>query len=82
MRQDWAHTRSVLMSVLGTLKKRKVDVMAHLKGVLDKFATDLQQDPFPCSSQQVPPRTVRIPMAARSFLDKYENTYIISDNYE
>jgi hypothetical protein len=35
------------MSVLHTLKKRQVDVVAHLKGVLDHLATDLHQDPFP-----------------------------------
>jgi transposase len=42
-----ARTRGILMSVLHTLKKRQVDVVAHLKRVLDQLATDLRQDPFP-----------------------------------
>jgi transposase len=42
-----ARTRGILMSVLHTLKKRQVDVVAHLKWVLDQLATDLRQDPFP-----------------------------------
>ena len=42
-----AHTRGVLMTVLCTLKKRGVDVTAHLKGVLDRLAEDIHQDPFP-----------------------------------
>lgn len=42
-----AHTRGILMSVLHTLKKRQVDVVAHLKGVLDRLADDLHQDPWP-----------------------------------
>jgi len=33
--------------VLCTLKKRGVDVTAHLKGVLDRLAEDIHQDPFP-----------------------------------
>jgi len=41
-----AHRRGILMSVLHTLKKRHVDVMAHLKGALDQLATDLHQAPF------------------------------------
>ena len=36
-----------LMTVLPTLKKRHVDVVAHLKGALDHLATDLHHDPFP-----------------------------------
>jgi transposase len=36
-----AHTRGMLMSVLHTLKKRQVDVVAHLKAVLDELALDL-----------------------------------------
>ena len=43
----WAHTRGVLMTVLPTLKKRHVDVVAHLNGALDYLATDLHHDPFP-----------------------------------
>jgi transposase len=42
-----AHTRGVLMTVLYSLKKRGVDVSAHLKAVLDELAKDIQQDPFP-----------------------------------
>jgi hypothetical protein len=42
-----AHTRGVLMTVLGTLKKRGVDVATHLKHVLDELAKNIQQDPFP-----------------------------------
>jgi len=35
------------MSVLHTLKKRKVEAVAHLKEGLDHLATDLHQDPIP-----------------------------------
>jgi transposase len=42
-----AHTRGILMSVWHTLKKQQVDVVAHLKGVLDQLAMDFCQDPFP-----------------------------------
>jgi hypothetical protein len=42
-----AHTRGILMSVLQTLKKRGDDVVAHLKGVLDRLADDIHQDPWP-----------------------------------
>jgi len=42
-----AHTRGILMSVLHTLKKRQVEVVAHLKGVLDQLAINIHQDPFP-----------------------------------
>jgi transposase len=42
-----AHTRGILMTVLHTLKKRQVDVVAHLKEVLDRLADDMSQDPFP-----------------------------------
>jgi transposase len=41
-----AHTRGILMTVLHTLKKQQVDVVAHLKGVLDRLAADRSQDPF------------------------------------
>lgn len=34
------------MSALHTLKKRHMDVAAHLKRVLDQLALDLHQDPF------------------------------------
>jgi hypothetical protein len=43
----WAHTRGVLMTVLPTMKKRHVDVVALLKGSLDHLATDVHHDPFP-----------------------------------
>lgn len=33
-------------TVLHTLTKRQVDVVAHLKGVLDQLAIDTHQDPF------------------------------------
>jgi hypothetical protein len=42
-----AHTRGILMSVLHTLKKRHMDVVAQLKRVLDQLAFNLYQDPFP-----------------------------------
>jgi len=42
-----AHTRSILMTVLHTLKKRKIDVSAHLKCVLDQLARNISLDPFP-----------------------------------
>ena len=41
-----AHTRGVLMSGLHTLQKRQVDVVAHLKSVLDQLAIASYQDPF------------------------------------
>jgi len=52
-----AHTRGVLMSVLHTLKKRHVEVVAHLKGVLDHLALDIHQDPFPLLFPAGPPET-------------------------
>jgi hypothetical protein len=42
-----AHTRGGLRSALHTLKKRRVDVVAHLQAVLDQLALDSHQDPFP-----------------------------------
>jgi transposase len=42
-----AHTRGLLMSVLHTLKKRGGDVVAHRKGVLDRLADEIHQDPWP-----------------------------------
>lgn len=50
-----AHTRGVLMTVLGTLKKRGVDVATHLKQVLDELAKDIHQDPFPLLFLRDPP---------------------------
>jgi transposase len=49
-----AHTRGVLMSVLHTVKKRQVDVVAHLKAVLDPLALDIHQDPFPLLFPEAP----------------------------
>lgn len=42
-----AHTRSVLMTVLHSLKKRKIDVAGHLKNILDQLSQDMSRDPFP-----------------------------------
>jgi transposase len=42
-----AHTRGILMTVLHTLKKREVDVVAYLKAELDRLAANLSPDPFP-----------------------------------
>jgi hypothetical protein len=42
------------MSVLHPLKKRQVEVVAHLKGVLDHLARDLHQDPFPLLFPEAP----------------------------
>lgn len=42
-----AYTRGVLMTVLYSLKKRGVDVAAHLKNTLDELAENINQDPFP-----------------------------------
>jgi hypothetical protein len=50
-----AHTRGVLMTVLGSLKKRGVDVATHLKQVLDELAKNIHQDPFPLLFPRDPP---------------------------
>lgn len=42
-----ALTRSILMTVLHTLKKQGFDPAARLKDVLDTLATNISQDPFP-----------------------------------
>jgi transposase len=42
-----ARTRGILTSVLHTLKKRQVDVVGHLKRVLDHLAQDIHQNPWP-----------------------------------
>jgi transposase len=42
-----AETRGVLMTVLCTMRKRGFDTTAHLKGVLDQLADNINQDPFP-----------------------------------
>ena len=49
-----AHSRGVLMSVLHTLKKRPVEVVAHLKAVRDHLAFDIHQDPFPLLFPEAP----------------------------
>jgi transposase len=41
-----AHTRSVLMSVVHSLKKQKVDVVEHLKYVLDQLSQNMTLDQF------------------------------------
>ena len=41
-----AHTRSVLMTVLHSLKKQKADAVIHLKNVLDQLSKDITLDPF------------------------------------
>ena len=42
-----AHTRSVLMTIVHSLKKSKVDVVEHLKYVLDQLSHNMTLDPFP-----------------------------------
>jgi transposase len=49
-----AQTRGILMSVLPTLKTRRMDVVAHLKAVLDQLALDRHQDPFPLLFPEAP----------------------------
>lgn len=49
-----AHTRSVLMTVLYSLKKRKVDVSGYLKNVLDQLSLNMTIDPFPLLFPSVP----------------------------
>ena len=41
-----AHTRSVLMTVLHSLKKQKADAVTHLKYVLDQLSKNITLDPF------------------------------------
>jgi len=41
-----ANTRSVLMSILYSLKKQKDNVEYHLKQILDQLAKDPHQDPL------------------------------------
>ena len=48
------HTRGILMSALHTLKKRQLEVVAHLKAVLDQLALDFINIPSPASSQKLP----------------------------
>lgn len=42
-----AQTRGILTTLVVTLKKRGVDVTAHLKWALDQMAKDIHQDPLP-----------------------------------
>ena len=42
-----ARTRSILMTVLHTLKKQGYDATARLKDILDEIAKDISQDPLP-----------------------------------
>lgn len=49
-----AHTRGILMSVLHTLKKRQVDVVAQLNAVLEHLALDINQEPFPLWFPEAP----------------------------
>jgi len=41
-----AHTRSVLMSILHSLKKQNFDVVKHLKDILDQLSKDIILNPF------------------------------------
>ena len=41
-----AHTRSVLMTVVHSLKKQKIDVVEHLKYVLDQLSQNITLAPF------------------------------------
>jgi transposase len=49
-----AHTRSILMTVVHTLRKRGEDVAARLKHVLDELARDKTKDPFSLLFSQPP----------------------------
>jgi transposase len=42
-----AQTRSILTTIVITLKKQNVNVTAHIKWVLDQMAKDIYQNPFP-----------------------------------
>jgi transposase len=50
-----AHTRSVLMTVVHTLRKRGEDPAARLKNVLDELAKDMTKDPFSLLFPTQPP---------------------------
>jgi hypothetical protein len=55
------------MSILHTLKKGQVDVVGHLKEVLDQLAQDIHQDPFPPLFPRIfPPPFSRIPRKTKS----------------
>jgi transposase len=49
-----AHTRSVLMTVARTLRKRGKDVAGRLKYALDELAKDMSKDPFSLLFSQPP----------------------------
>ncbi len=49
-----AQTRGLLMSILYSLRKQKLDATQHLKEVLDQLAQNLQQDPFPLLFPKIP----------------------------
>jgi transposase len=49
-----AHTRSILMTVVHTLKKRREDVATRLKYVLDELAKEKTRDPFSLLFSQPP----------------------------
>jgi transposase len=49
-----AHTRSVLMTVVHTLRKRGEEVAARLKYALDELAKNKTKDPFPLLFSQPP----------------------------
>ena len=51
-----ARTRSILMTVLHTLRKQGGDPTDRLKTALDRLAQDISQDPFPLLLSRYPPR--------------------------
>ena len=50
-----AHTRSIVMTVVHTLRKRGEDVAARLTYALDELAKDMSKDPFPLLFPARPP---------------------------
>jgi len=50
-----ARTRSILMTLLHTLRKQGYDVTARLKNILDEIAKDISQDPIPLLLSRDPP---------------------------
>lgn len=51
-----ARTRSILMTILHTLRKQGYDTTAKLKKILDQIANDTSQDPLPLLFSRDPPR--------------------------
>jgi len=51
-----ARTRSILMTVLHTLRKQRADPTQRLKAALDRLAENISQDPFPLLLSRYPPR--------------------------